>query len=518
MVCVERFRELNPMQRRVLRNWTPYERPAKLVKVLVPLPEGRPFDSVLATVARLVRKHENLRSRLARDDAGGLRQEVLDADFVLAGLPVLEYEAAERGRLGHTLSLLTPHPVDPELRSLHCTVATSGGRVFGVLLSIPHVFADGISHQLLYQELARPAESAGPPVRRSPGDAEVADNTAHWKDVLRHAPRFCTYSGAVRERWERMEWAQARLPDEDQAAISRTTRALGLTPYHLWTTAAHLLVGALTGQPETVLKTSVANRSAAADFGAVDQLANAVFIPIAGGAADTVDDRATRVFEAGLRGESHGYYDANGLLRWLDHDSIRSGAVFRPAFEINYGSAIWGARWPSMTGGPRRHVWEEVVRHDPGAAKADLELGVWHEHEATVVTLGARAPVWRARPAGRLLDDLLSVMRAMCRDPSRPAASLPVVPLAGPAGAIAGHRSGVAVDPTAMRRLLLLPDHVLDCSFGLMAGPRGGVMCATVRAGRPLDRDELLAEYARRQRWVDGTVVPDRLRVERVPR
>ncbi|MFE7580052.1 condensation domain-containing protein [Streptomyces gardneri] len=513
---------LNPAQLRALKNWTPSERPHKILPVLLPTPGNPSVGRVRDVVGQLIGAHQALRSRLVAADTGGWQQLVLSPQEAVEGLDFAVHDAPIDSDGAVDVLGVRHDAVDPEERALACRVYTSGERVRLVLLSVSHLFADGVSQQLLYRTLdtalSDPAAQVAPPATQAAdfaGDlmtAAMRSNTDAWKNLLRSAPRACVFTTGPRDPQEEIHAAQLTLPKDLVSELPRGSRALGVSPYALWATAMNLLVSRCTGADSMVFKTQMANRTRPAEFEAVAQLAQAAFIPVIGDRSDTVKGRAATVFEAGLQGQGIGMHDTVELLDWLDHEPVRRGVAFRPAFEINYAASIRGARLPQLSRGSPRQEFRESQRADPQAAGADLALAVWQEPGTTVVTLRAKRPVWRARSAVRLLDELIATVEAICREPDLKVVDVPVTPFQGRERLLGSHPSGAPIDRDQMSRLLLAHPHVRSAGFGLYPCGATGVH-ATVIAGRPTDPAELLRAYTERQRWTDGTVVPAELEI-----
>jgi hypothetical protein len=518
----DRTLALNSAQLRALRNWSPEERPSKTLPILLFTPSGPTVQRVRAVVSQLIGAHQALRSRLVPDAEGGLRQLVLSKEEAVAELVFIIDESNPALKDSIDLTGLRQEPVDPEERALRCRVHTENGRVRAVLLSVSHLFADGVSQQLLYRTLdaalSDPATEVAEPSLQAAdfaGDRTadvVRSNTRAWKDLLRDAPRYCVFTPGPRPPREEIRAVRTTIPDALVTELLQGSRALGVSPYTLWATAMNLLVARCTAQHSMVFKTQLANRSTPAEFGVVAQLAQAAFIPVAGAGHDTLAERAAAVFDASLRGQAIGMHDTLELLDWLDHEPVRRGVAFRPAFEINYAASIRGARLMQLSQGAPREEFRETQRTDPWAASADLAVAVWQESGTTVVTLQAKPSVWRARSADRLLDELLATVAAVCREPAMAADDVPVEPIPGSEQMLSGHLSGAKIDGGEMQRLLLSHPRVHSATFTLPANLAGG-LSATVVAGYPADPMELMRTYTEGQRWMDGTVVPAELAV-----
>lgn len=388
------------------------------------------------------------------------------------------------------------------------------------MLSVSHVFADGVSQQLLVRTLEAlltgaitevPAALQAGAFSDERVAAALEANTAYWRKVLLRAPRACTYSGGDRGLTEVVRSAgvvvEPALRQEVRAAAGR----LRTSPFVIWTTAAQLLASALSGRHDLVFRSTTANRTRAAEFGVVAQLAQAVYLRVDGGAADTVEERVRQVHAAVLAAQHHGVHDAAALLDWLDEPDVRAGAVFKPAFEINHAAAMRADLSTSLVG--TTPVEEESsVRVDPRAANADLAVSIWEEQTGAAVILSARPPAWRQREPARLLADLLATTRHLCQAPQDKVTDVAVEPLPAVAGLLHGHHSGVSLDVAITRDLLLSHPAVVACDFSLHVGAAGRrLLRAEVRLDVPVPEHRLREWYAGRQRRLSGAVVPDEL-------
>ncbi|MGW4971301.1 condensation domain-containing protein [Streptomyces albidoflavus] len=513
---------LNPAQARGLRNWTRREWPAKAIEVVVPTPGGPAVELLRDTVAQLVDAHEALRSCLVRGPDGSWRQRVVDRETAARDLAFDTCELPADQDLTAFVAGLGPEPVDPEHRAVRCRAFTRAGDVRVVLLSLSHFFADGVSQLLLWRTLhgvleKRDTKVVSPSLQARDFSGErlapaVRENTRAWRDLLADAPRCCVFAATDRAPVEEVHCAETRVPESLVHALPGAARALGVTPYTVWTTATSLLVSRYTGHHSMVFKTQLANRTRPAEFRAVAQLAQAAFIPVAGGERDSAADRAAAVFEAALRGQGIGIHDTVALLGWLDEASRRRGASFRPAFDINYGASIGGARLPQVSEGTGRREFRESQRTDPRSGAADLAVTVWQESGATTLTLRVKPPLWGQRPAGEILDDLLACVEALVSRPESTADDMPAPPLPGRDRLLRDPVSGVDIDPEAMNRLLRADPRVVSAAFTLPSGTgRDRGVSAAVVTDRPVDGTELVHTYTEAQRLMDGTVVPARL-------
>jgi hypothetical protein len=308
----------------------------------------------------------------------------------------------------------------------------------------------------------------------------------------------------TRDRLEEVRLAE--VPLADGVDVTAAARRLRCTPYVLWATAISALVSRICGQHRQVFRSTYANRFTAEDFRVVDQLAQAVYVPVDGDAGDSLGDRAARIAAVSLRTYRRGHYDATELLGWLNEPVRSRGAVFRPAFELNYVPAA-PAEARSDTP-PRAARGPVEVRVDPEAAKADVAVKVSHV-PGPVVQLALQRPVYGVRDPGAFAADLLAVLRVLCANPGTAVADLPVTPFPAVAGLHDGHRSGALVDLDLTRGLVLSVPGVTACELHA----RGERLTALVRTHEPMTVADLRRALHERQPWWSGSVVPDDLDV-----
>lgn len=497
-VTVETSFPLGPAPLRNLRNWAECERADRTIVVVVaPSRPVRP-DVVRAAVAELVRRHRALRSRLVEGADGAPVQQVVTA----AECPLTETDAPPD---------FAPERVDPAGGALRGTGYVRNGRVVAVKLSLSHLFTDAFGAHAVVRELrALLAGEPLPAVSRQAGEtasdaAAIRRNTERWKQLLDTAPRSVTYSGVARDEHEKVLRARVRLATEDDELVAEACRRLGVTRYVLWATAISALVSRVSGQHRQVFRSTYANRFTAEDFRVVDQLAQAVYVPVDGEAGDSLRTRAERIATVSLRTYRRGHYDANELLRWLNEPARSRGAVFQPAFELNYVPAAPADARDDTPPAPEGCEPADI-RIDPWGAKADLAFSVSHV-AGPLLQLFVRRPVSGQREPGALAADCLAVLRVLATGPDTPVAALPVEAFGATAGLHAGHRSGVLVDLDATRRLVLSVPGVESCELL----PCGDRLTARVGASAPVDASELLHVLRDRQPWWSGSVVPDDL-------
>jgi|GEM_PF-6008870 len=503
MSLVEQSYPLNTAQLRNLRHWSAADQLSMTSAILIQPPAGISASDAIAAVRALLGRHEALRARLARDRGADPVQEVLTPAGAAAALAVTQIElpAGSRPDAG-------PEQVAAAELAVRCVLFLRAGSVRAVKLSVSHVFTDAFGVQALTRDLtailrhdqvepALPRQAAQ--YARGPLDPVIRANTARWRDLLADAPRSCTYSAAPRAPREPARDVWVPLAADPVGAASRQLRA---TPYVIWAAIISSFVQLVSGQHRQVFRSTYANRMAPADAHAVAQLAQAVYLPVAGQPGDTFRDRVAQLSRITFATLRWGHYDALGLLDWLNAPASARGAIFQPAFELNYIPIPRDGKGTAKLAG--LDIQETQVRIDPPSAKADFVVTVIHNPDPAV-RFSVRRPVARQRAAEQVAADCLTVMRALCASPDQVIADVPVRPFTEEL--LHGHHSGVAVAPLATCELVKSFPGVESCSVKLC---RDGTLLAHVSASQPIATAALRDALRRRQPWLAGSVVPDR--------
>ncbi|WP_158104515.1 condensation domain-containing protein [Amycolatopsis kentuckyensis] len=505
---MKRF-ELNYAQRRSL-----YRTPARevyTITVAVEPPAGTTEQAARAALDELVAAHEALRSRLVFTRDGRPLQEVTEARD---GVEVVLQPIRHSGEIPDT-AVAEPAPVDPRTHAGRCRLYTLDGSVRSVVLTVTHLFADGVSQGVLYRDLTallRGERLPGTANRRQASDyadpllaATTRENTEFWKRRLADAPRACTFGGYSRTSEEELQIAR-RADDRVQEAVMAAAREVGASAFTVWATALSALVSVYTGQDRQVFRSVSANRLEPADEEAVANLAQPVYIRLDGEQRDTLRHRAELVLEASIDAHTRGVFDAAELLAWLDSPGVRRGVAFRPAFDLNFLVHDDGMRAPTGDYVQRRRVV-------PARATADLAVQV-QQGPTTHVRVTAGEPIWTARAAGAIATDLSGVLRLLRDRPDLPVHDLPLARLRSASLLQHGHPSGIGIDDDAQRALLTGVAGVRSASWTALPAADGMRVLAAVETEGPIDADALARFYTGRQPWICGAVVPDRIEAQ----
>jgi hypothetical protein len=523
-MAIEKRFLLNPAQERNLRKWSRAELLSQAFSVVIPLVMPCSRESVRSALKNLAQMHSALRSRIAYQPDGTATQEIRSIDEILADL-----EVGVNGMAGRSVTSAghwSAQDVDPEERAFRCSLLVEDDIVIAVRLLVSHMFTDGIGKDVLVRDFMRLLQGfpTGLPSPRQPDfysrDAlagKVLENTEYWKELLSNTPRSCTYAATQRDEYEDVRLASVELGHEQSSSIAMAANRLRITQYALWSAAVSGLVQAVTGQYVHVFRSTYANRFDAKDADVVAQLAQAVFIPVHGDRADTMVERANNLLSLTLSTYKRGVYDANILLDWLNQQPALRGAIFQPAFAINYLPAPvshLAVNKPETAGGrssaPR--VSSQRARVDPFEARPDLAIQVAapsRGDRGSIVRLWARKPVYLQRTSLDLLNDLLGIVRIICEAPHTKIEDLPIERFESVASLCGGHHSGVAFDSDAMRKLLLQVPGVYHCELSV----RHGIIVANVRVRDDMKAESKVSDMLKalhlKQPWFSGSIVPD---------
>ncbi|MER5276880.1 condensation domain-containing protein [Streptomyces sp. NPDC002809] len=512
--------ELNPSQLRNLRNWAAADLPHRALNLELRVRHEATAAEALEALGELIRAHEGLRSRLARDEAGRLVQEVLPPEAATSATRLAELvETAEhRDDAGDDWQ---PVPVPPGQGALKAVLFTRAAHVVAIKLTLSHVFVDALGAQVVARHLRqllagdvdpgfRAPRQAGA-FARSPEDPVIMRNTEHWRKTLANAPRSCTYGAVRREKEELCQEAHEPLGPQEADGMEHACKELGISPHTAWVTAMSVVASRLSGSHRQVFKATFANRLWPADFRAVAQLAQPVFALIDGSEDDSVRERATKAARSLASAFQHGMYDANALLDWLNSETMFNGAAFQPAFEVNYLPALGHEEAGALRLPETEEVHLATTGVDPHSGKPELVLVIRHLPEPHL-WLTARRPVIAHRDAPTVLRHCLAVIRALRDRPDAALSDLPVPAFPESGGLLRGHRSQVAIDLGMTRSLVESAPGVDACELDPVRGADGTVRIrARVRTAGQREPARLLAWLRAEQPWFAGSVIPDDL-------
>ncbi|MFF7359466.1 hypothetical protein [Streptomyces sp. NPDC008125] len=512
--------ELNPSQLRNHRNWSDAELPERVQTLVVSPIERTSLDAATQALSELISAHEGLRSRLCHDDHGIPRQRVISAREALATIQ----DSIETRPYDPDENLWTTVLVQPRESSVKAVFYVTGDHVSAIKLSLSHVFVDALGKQAVAAHLAELLRKSGNAAHSITPQAstyaqgiehpDVQESTAYWKSVLATAPRSCTYGAGERPETEQAQVCQVPLDRGTADRLVATYRKLRVSPQTAWVAALSTVVGLLSGQHRHTFKTTHGNRALPAEFRAVAQIAQPFFSVVDGDLEDTLRTRLEKSGKALDAGTGNTMYDANALLDWINSEERSSGAVFQPAFEVNYVPTIRRAHASFLYGPAPERLRNVAMRYDPAAGKPDLALTIRHLPDPLLL-LTVRGPLCAERDARKILDHGLTFLEALGENPDLPIAELGIPELGARSSLLYGHRSEVAIDPEMTRRLLLSVRGVTGCELTPRHTEDGSlVLHARLSVRGVPDEKELRAQLRRAQPWYAGAVVPDVLVIE----
>jgi hypothetical protein len=514
----KRLIPLNTAQLRSLRNWPKDQLKNFTITVVLRLEKPTADSVVRMAIDELSSRHEALHSRLVVDSKGRLAQEVSQ---IHRGQTDQLWETIDIDKEGSEESVLRESvQVSPYERAIRFISLKKDDKTTVLKLTVSHLFADVLGVQALARDLRTILDASAPgdlprqasAYAKGPEHPRVRQNTVFWKQQLSGAPRACTYAPATRTEYERFYVARTAIEASRARAVRQTCRELHITISAFWAGIMSILASRFSGEHHQVLRTTCSNRRTRKDFDAVVQLAQVLYVPLIGCQDDTLRGRLTLAAKSLLPAFSRGNYDACELLDWLNHPARYSGACFRPAFELNYVPHVSDDVSNLQFGSHEIESIDAVIRTNPFAAKADLQLTVLNKSDP-VLQIGIAHPVASQRSAARILNDCLDVADLVCGEPDTSIDTVSIPPFDATAELITGHHSKVAVHLGKTRELLQSCASVKSCKleFSDPEYSGGRELCAEVTLSDRIDREELLRHIRERQPWVSGSVVPDEI-------
>jgi amino acid adenylation domain-containing protein len=401
--------------------------------------------AVLAACLReVVTRHEALRTTFP-EDAGEAAQRIAPPpDAVelplldLAGLPAAR-RAAEARRLVQEEAV---RPFDlahgPVVRGALVRLAE---REHVGLFTLHHIVSDGWSAGILLRELAAlyAALAAGRPSPLAPLPVQYADfavwqrawlrgevlerQLRFWRERLAGAPAVLELPAdrprpAVRRGGGGLR--VAALPAELTLAVAGLARQARSTRFMVLLAAWKALLHRLTGQPDLLVGTPVANRVRVEVEGLIGFFANTLVLrtDLRGGAPGLAfAGLLARVRETALAAYAHQELPFEKLVEELAPERSLSET---PLFQVLFVLQDVPARRVELPG-----LVLEPVPPPGGAAKFDLTLFVAASDAGLLASLEHSSELFTAAAADRLLQHFAGLLAAALEAPDRPLADLP---------------------------------------------------------------------------------------------
>ncbi|MFP5286779.1 MAG: condensation domain-containing protein, partial [Thermoanaerobaculia bacterium] len=452
------------------------------------------FEGVLdlatlkASLDEVVRRHEALRTTFAiaggrpvQKIAASLRVEMPLLD--LAGLPVDRREA----ELKRWIDEESRWPFDlasgPLVRALAFRL---GSEDHAVVLTLHHIVSDGWSMGVLIRELgtfyARRQPLPELPVQyadfavwqRGRLQGEVLDHQlGYWRQRLAGAPPVLslpldrprppvhTFQG----RYRRGELAPARVE-----ALSTLGRRAGATLFMTLLAAWNALLFRVTGEPDILVGTPVANRNRAEIEGLIGFFVNTLVLRADLSGRPGFLALLEQVRETALGAYAHQDLPFERLVEELAPErSLRHS----PVFQVMFAFESEPPRPPDL---PRLRL--TPLAAESRTVKFDLTLLARRLGDGLQLALGYNSDLFHATTAERLLGHLQTLIEGALADPGRSVAELPLLSAAQRHQLLLGWNDTAAeVPPLPLHRLfeeradrqperttLVSPDETLTCA------------------------------------------------------
>ncbi|MEH0974086.1 amino acid adenylation domain-containing protein [Micromonospora sp. CPCC 205546] len=242
--------------------------PEQMVPVVVPLPAQMTLTEVSAALARVVERHEILRTRYEMVDEQ--LTQVVDPP---APVEIQLVEATGADAVTRQIRELTQRSfdlaTDPVLRA---RLVRSGPDRQSLVLLVHHIAWDGVSTQILAAEMSSPGPAAAPAVQYADYAAwqsswlagpQAASGLEHWQRLLRGARATELPTDLPRPaHWQgRGALYVFRVPAPVAAPFVQVGQQLGATPFMTFLAAFNCLLAELTGTREIVVGAPVAGRT-----------------------------------------------------------------------------------------------------------------------------------------------------------------------------------------------------------------------------------------------------------------
>ncbi|WRH90444.1 amino acid adenylation domain-containing protein [Pseudomonas fluorescens] len=285
------------------------------------------IDALQAALARIVARHETLRSRfISRDDTAQVTIAPVDSGLLLRVEDLCQQPQAEdtlRRLMAQEASAAFDLQNDPLIRGQLLHLADDH---HVLLLTVHHIVADGWSMGVLTRELMAlyQAFSQGQPdplpaltlqygdyavwQRRWLSGEVLQRQSDYWQQTLDGAPALLTLP-TDRPRPAHQDYAGSNLEVVLDQHLSAALKALsqrhGVTLFMTLTSAWALLMSRLSGQADVVIGSPVANRTRAEVEGLIGMFVNTLALRIDTSGEPSVETLLARVKARTLEAQAH---------------------------------------------------------------------------------------------------------------------------------------------------------------------------------------------------------------------
>ncbi|NPC83010.1 non-ribosomal peptide synthase/polyketide synthase, partial [Pyxidicoccus fallax] len=390
----------------------------------------------------LIARHESLRTTFATQDGEAVQRIHEPASSPLpqvdlSTLPPEQREAEAR----RTFSEDSRRPFDlvrgPLLRT---TLLRLEETEHVLLLTMHHIISDGWSTGVLVHELAAfyQAEVSGTPASLPALPVQYADYAAwqrgwlrgevldaqlgYWKRQLSGAPPLLELP-TDRPRPATQTFRGANVPvvlshDLSEAVLAMCQRH-GVTPFMLLLTAFQALLHRYSGQDDIVVGSPIAGRTRAETEGLIGFFVNTLVLRARVTPRASFLSLLQQVRETTLGAYEHQEVPFEKLVEELKPERSLS---YSPLFQVMFALQNTPRGALEMRGLSLRSLAPE-----DSPAKFDLDLGLAQTPEGFAGVLQYSTALFDAATATRMVEHLLTLLRAALAHPEQPLASLPLM-------------------------------------------------------------------------------------------
>lgn len=390
--------------------------------------EGVVDDAALrAAFEALVRRHEVLRTTYHTDENGEPYQRIhqqlpprlTEVDLTTA----LDPEA----RLAELTAATARETYDLAAESsLRVVFVRMSATTLVAVVSIQHIAWDGMTLPALSRDVERfYRQACSGPIEVEPLARQVAD-FAEWEQDRFHADDHAEdiafwqsrFDGAVPELplpcdrrpvtvSERGDRRDRTLSAHADAALRRLTAELRTTPYSVFLAAYHLALRQVTGQPDMVIGTTVANREESGMDLLIGNLSN--MLPLHITSADgTFAELVAQVRSVTTEAFRHKHFPQEGIVRVVNEATGNIGSRLFDTMVLFLHQQIDGPQLPGA-----RTSWELV---DNGGALLPLVVETFQHADRTDVQITYRTDLFDPATIDRLHEYIDRVLAGATGD------------------------------------------------------------------------------------------------------
>jgi hypothetical protein len=304
--------------------------------------------TVAQALARLMARHDSLRSRVRAADDGEPSQTIHGSGRILLTVVESAAEAADAAAARLAEDLAAPAFDYGREWPLRAGVITCAGVATRIVLAFCHLAADGHAAGLVVRDLRilllRGTIAAQPPLQlldlvaeqQAAAQRRSGAALAHWEQGLRRtraamfaAPVACPQRDGPRREDPRPRYQQAVLCSAAMdRALTMAARRCMVTTTTVLTAAAAALVAAVTGRDACALTPIVSNRFSPRHSAVVTSLAQLGLLVVE--SRPGFDDLVTAVNPAALLAYRNAYYDQRKMNRLIARLGEECGAEVFP--------------------------------------------------------------------------------------------------------------------------------------------------------------------------------------------